>query len=168
MNLLLISITLSVGSCCAGPAHDGEARERLLIRLEANPISSERPRVYRNEQGEVTQLRFDRLTVTSADIEVVASIGTLKSLSFQFCKISNDDLKKLQALPNLKGLRLDFTNVTDEGLKHVMKLSSLRTLCMRGSLCSPEAVNELRKEKPILGIGYRPLEFDAEGKPITP
>jgi hypothetical protein len=115
-----------------------------------------RSRIERDEQGEVVRLYLDRLDLQAADYAALAHLPELCTLSLRGTGATSGDLASLQELTKLESLVLTETQIDDDVLPHLLALPALKTLCLLGVDVSSEAVSELKRLRPKLGLGYSP------------
>jgi hypothetical protein len=65
------------------------------------------------------------------------------------------DLKVLKDIPELYTLAITDAKLTDEALQHIAALPHLTSLTLKGTPFSPEALRDLRKQRPTLSVVCR-------------
>jgi len=84
-----------------------------------------------DKNGNITSLHLtgksdlDRVTITSEQIEMIAKLEDLNTLSLDFTTVDDDDIRKLSSLKKLQLISLNYTGVTGESLESLSLLKNL-------------------------------------------
>ncbi len=139
------------------------AMSTFLARVDATPWPANAagnvpanppPRIERDADGNVIRLRLDGMQLSKADLDALVLFDHVKELSLSDTNIKDDQIPKLAALRKLQWLRLNRTEIGDEGTRALARLPKLSSLCLGGVRASREAVNDLKKARPKLSLGY--------------
>lgn len=76
-------------------------------------------------------LAGDRISVTDADVAVLAFLSHLRSVRLSGGQITSSGLERLCPLANLTDLALQDTQINDAGLRKLTSLKKLQTLLLR-------------------------------------
>ncbi len=89
--------------------------------------------VVRDKVGNIEEVSLARTWATDSDIELVASIKTIKRLDLSFTYVTDIGIKQLQQLRQLEELNLDTAEaLTDISMAHLRGNPALRWLRVRG------------------------------------
>jgi Leucine Rich Repeat (LRR) protein len=160
--LLTLALGTALDSAAVGEA-SAAAMSTFLARVDATPWPANAagkvptnlpPRIERDDDGNVIRLRLDGMQLSKADLGALVLFDHLKELSLSDTNIKDEQIPQLAALRELQWLRLNHTDIGDDGAKALASVPKLSSLCLGGVRASREAVNDLKKAKPKLSLGY--------------
>lgn len=97
---------------------------------------------------EVAKIDLTKSNVTDAELENLAVLEELESLTLHGTKITNDGLNYLTNLKSLKELDLSNTNINDEGLKILENIKTLEKLQVHTTAVTNKGLEEFRAALP--------------------
>lgn len=134
---------------------DGE----FATRVSFGTSSDERPKAdHLAALKQLDQLReiglFDLGPVSGPEIELVAALPEVRSLSIQYCQVAKEGFAALAKMHRLEELMLGNCQLRDGNLEFLRSLPNLRSLCI-------DRYNELSK------AGLQPLEATCNLRTLT-
>ncbi len=127
------------------PVPENESAFSLLKRLDAE---------VRMKDGVVIDVNLIETSVTDAQLQVIASIGSLEHLTLQACpRVSDAGLSHIRRLTRLQGLNLTTTRVTDVGMENLKDLTDLGFLALNDTRIGDDGLRRLSGLKKI-GVLY--------------
>jgi hypothetical protein len=160
--LLTLVFGTALDSAAVGEA-SAAAMSTFLARVEETPWpatgagkipTNPPPRIERDADGIVIRLRLDGMQLSKADLEALVLFDHVKELSLSDTNIKDDQISKLASLHELQWLRLNHTEIGDGGVRALSHVPQLSSLCLGGVRASREAVNDLKKARPKVMLGY--------------
>lgn len=121
----------------------------------------------------LTNLDLWHTDLINDDLKLLAKMGELRELTlFQHSKrkfgpafLTDDCLKHLAAIPKLETLNLTGQQFTDAGLPAVAAIEGLETVRIKGTRVTEEAIAELKRLRPRLGVIYDPSDQGDDDEP---
>lgn len=145
----------------ASAALSADAEAEFIERVEQTELivnGKPNQRVYRDDDGQVTVLRLDRMELSEEDFQTLRHITSLKRLWMWGVNVTDDDLQCLQVLPDLEAVSLTNTEVTDAAIDRLLEFPALHTLCLGNVRITPEAIERLqdgfKSHDRRLALGY--------------
>jgi len=120
-------------------------------------------KVGRNDQGQVVAVEASEGQLRDADLEHLARLPALETLSICGGKVTSAGLAHLKDLGSLQRLYLSRVSLTDEGLKHLSGLTGLVSLSLENTGITGKGLKHLGnlKNLEVLNLAENPIDDEA-------
>ena len=139
----------------------GQADADFLARVERTELLAGQkpfPRIEKDPEGNVVQLRLDSMTLSADEFAALGKLKTLRYLALNKTNVTTGDLRRLQTLERLEGMQLNSTELGDDAMSELVKFPALRSVCLGNVAITPEAIARLKDDFQSadrrLGLGY--------------
>ncbi len=106
---------------------------------------------------------YHRVEFSEADLDRLASLGELRSLTFASSAVTDDVLARLKGLTKLESLGLEGATITDAGLASLLDMSHLTNLDLESTSITDAGLKEIAKLKSLNDLSLIP-EAERSGR----
>ena len=122
--------------------------------LESKKVDDELLNLLQPISRNIAVLRLPRSKITDRSLALVGEMPNLVQLDLSQTRVTDGGIKKLKGLEHLRSLNLFGTAVGDPSLRTSARLASLRDLYVWQTKVTQAAVDDLKRERPGLGIRF--------------